>query len=223
MFVREKTRDPWFKRRIMRLTALEKRAVNCRNHAESSVATALEILENATLPDRPKCLELGCGQGALARLMVERFRARMTATDFDPAQLRLAESRLRDLGETVAFRIVDARDLPFGNEEFDVVFSFGVMHHIAGGWREVVGEVSRVLTSTGLFIFTDLYLPRWFAWGLERLFPRFDQLAFGPLNEVLEKSGLFIAYQAWTRHAAGAMIHGRTIARKAVRPTVRSP
>jgi ubiquinone/menaquinone biosynthesis C-methylase UbiE len=159
MIVGSRVRDPWLKRRIMRLTALEKRAVNGPKHAERTVSTALGILENVRLPERPNSLELGCGQGALARLMVERFQARMTATDFDPVQVRLAELRLRDLGESVSFRVVDARELPFADGEFDVVFSFGVMHHIAGGWRQVVREVSRVLTPVGLFVFTDLYLP----------------------------------------------------------------
>jgi cyclopropane fatty-acyl-phospholipid synthase-like methyltransferase len=207
-------RDPWLKRRIMRLTALEKRAVNSSEHAKRTVSTALGILENVRLPERPKCLELGCGQGALARLMVERFQARMTATDFDPAQVRLAESRLRDLGERIVFRTVDARDLPFGDGEFDVVFSFGVLHHIAGGWRRVVSEVSRVLTPTGLFVFTDLYLPHWFMWILGKLFPRFDQLAFGPLREVLETNGLDITYQMWERHMGGFLAYGKTVASK---------
>ena len=207
-------RDPWFKRRIMRLTALEKRAVNSSKHAERTVSTALGILENVGLPERPTCLELGCGQGALARLMVERFQARMTATDFDPAQVKLAESRLRDLGGRVSFQVVDARDLPFGDEAFDVVFSFGVMHHIAGGWRRVVGEVSRVLTPTGLFVFTDFYPPRWFVWVLTRMFPRFDQLAFGPLKEVLEENGLNVTYQAWGRHMWGFLTYGKTVASK---------
>jgi len=205
-------RDPWLKRRIMRLTALEKRAVNSPKYAERTVSIALEILENVSLPEHATCLELGCGQGALARLMVERFRARMTATDFDPAQVALAKSRLRDLGEKVSFQVVDARGLPFGDGEFDVVFSFGVMHHIAGGWRQVVGEVSRVLTPTGLFVFTDFYVPNWFTSILERIFPRFDQLAFGPLKEVLAENGLEITHQTWERHMGGLLAFGKTVA-----------
>ena len=212
MIVGSRVRDPWLKRRIMRLTALEKRAVNGPKHAERTVSTALGILENVRLPERPNSLELGCGQGALARLMVERFQARMTATDFDPVQVMLAELRLRDLGESVSFRVVDARELPFADGEFDVVFSFGVMHHIAGGWRQVVREVSRVLTPVGLFVFTDLYLPHWFVWILGKLFPQFDQLAFGSLRDVLTEHGLVITHQAWERHMGGFLAYGKTIA-----------
>lgn len=214
MTIGSEKQDSWLKRRIMRLTTLEKRAVNSSEHAKRTVSTAVEILENVRLPEHPTGLELGCGQGALARLMVERFQARMTATDFDPAQVALAESRLRDLGGRVSLRVVDARDLPFDDGQFDVVFSFGVMHHIAGGWRQAVGEVSRVLTPTGLFVFTDLYLPHWFVWILGKLFPRFDQLAFRPLKKVLEGNGLDITCQTWERHMGGLMTYGKTIASK---------
>ena len=206
-------RDSWPKRRLMRLTTLEKREVNSPKHAERTVSVALDLLDNVPLPERPRCLELGCGQGALARLMVERFEARMTATDFDPAQVALAESRLHDLGEKVTLRIVDARDLPFDDGQFDVVFSFSVMHHIAGGWRQVVAEVSRVLNSTGQFVFTDVYMPRWLTWIFGKLFPRFDQLSFGSLNDVLAEHGMDITYQAWEHH--GGLACGKTVASKA--------
>jgi len=209
----QKERDSWLKRRIMKLTMLEKRAVNGPRQAAQTAATALELLENVELPEHPTCLELGCGQGALARLMVERFGARMTATDFDPAQVRLAASRLGDLGERVTFRVVDARALPFHDGEFDAVFSLVVMHHIPGGWRQVVAEASRVLHSKGLFVFTDLYLPRGFAWIFGKLFPRFDQLAFDPLKEALGENGLKIMYH--TQEIRGGMAFGKTIASKA--------
>ena len=153
-----KAKDSWFRRRLMRLTSLEKRAVNSPRHAKRTVDVALELLSSIDLAPDAQCLELGCGQGTLARLLIERFGARVTATDFDPTQVDLARSKLRDLGETVSLQVIDARSLPYEDGRFDAVFSFGVMHHIAGGWRQVVGEVSRVLSPTGVFIFTDVYI-----------------------------------------------------------------
>jgi len=210
--VKAKGKDSWAKRRLMRLTSLEKRAVNSPKHAERTVSIALELLEHASLPERPTCLELGCGQGALARLLVERLDARVIATDVDLDQVRLAASRLADLGERVAVRVVDARELPFADEAFDAVFSFAVMHHIAGGWRQVVAEVSRVLRPAGRFVFTDVYIPRWLARVFGRLFPRFDQLAFDPLEAALAASGLKITHQTWEHH--GGMAFGKTVATK---------
>jgi ubiquinone/menaquinone biosynthesis C-methylase UbiE len=96
-----------------------------------------------------------------------------TATDFDPAQVELARSRLHDLGEAVSFQVFDATDLPFDDGRFDVVFSFGVLHHTARGRRRVVSEVFRVLTQTGAFVFTDIYIAGWFLQRFKVLFPRF--------------------------------------------------
>ncbi len=208
------TQDSWLKRRIMRLTVFEKWAVNRSKNAEKTVSVGEELLSHASLPDRPRSLELGCGQGALARLMVEHYHAQMIATDFDLAQIELAEARLRDLGDRVTLRCVDARDLPFEDGEFDVVFSFGVMHHIASEWRQVVREVSRVLTPTGRFIFTDFYLPRGFLRIFGKLCPHYDQLAYEPLKEVLREQGFEITYQTWERHMAGFLAYGKTIASK---------
>jgi SAM-dependent methyltransferase len=138
----------------------------------------------------------------------------VTATDFDPAQVALAESRLSDLRGRVILRVADARDLPFEDARFDAVFSFGVMHHIAGGWRRVVAEVARVLKPEGAFVHTDIYLADWVARRVRRLRPRFDQLEHGPLAEVLAENGFRIDHECWERHACGLLASGRTVARR---------
>ena len=207
--------DAWWKRRMMRLTTIEKRAVNSPEHARRTVEIGLSLLEHVSLPDRPICLELGCGQGALARLLVERLNARMTATDLDPTQVDLAVARLKDLGEHISLRVVDARELPFADGTFDGVFSFGVMHHIPGGWRRVIADVARVLTPEGRFIFTDYYVARWLAAPLNRLFPSSEQLMYEPLREALAERGFGITYHTWERQAGGLLTYGKTIASKA--------
>ena len=210
----EHRRDSWMRRRLMRLTAWEKRAVNSPQHAERTVRTGLELIEHVELPDRPECLELGCGQGALARLLTERFHARVTATDFDPAQVALAESRLSDLRGRVILRVADARDLPFEDARFDAVFSFGAIHHIAGGWRRVIAQVAHVLKPEGAFVFTDIYLADWVARWIRQLRPLFDQLEHGPLADALAENGFRIDHECWERHACGLLASGRTVARR---------
>jgi SAM-dependent methyltransferase len=148
--------DNWLLRRIMKLTSFEKWLINSPKHARHTERTALALLEHVDLQPQPHCLEIGCGQGALARLLVERYGAQMVASDYDPVQVALARRRLADLDGPVTFRVVDARDIPFNDAEFDALFSFGVLHHIPGGWREAVAEIARVLKPGGWFIFTDL-------------------------------------------------------------------
>lgn len=207
-------KDRWFTRRIMKLTRFEKSAVNSPSHAQRTRKIGLELVEHIELPPRPHCLEIGCGQGALARLLVERLDAQVIATDFDPDQVSLARERLSDLAERVTLQAVDARHLPFEDARFDAVFSFGVMHHIPRGWRQVVAEVARVLKPDGFFIFTDIFLAPALRCAARILFPRLDQLEKGALHECLADCALELKYSAEERDMFGLLRYEKAIAHK---------
>ena len=191
--------DNWFTKRVMKLTCFEKRFVNSPQHARRTEQTALALLEHVSLPPHPRCLEVGCGQGALARLLVERYGAQVVASDYDPAQVALAQERLADLGGQVEFRVVDARDMPFDDAQFDALFSFGVLHHIPGGWRKAVAEIARVLKPGGWFIFTDLVVTPRAARLTRRLLPRLDQLEEAALQGCLAEHGLHLEHYAYAQ------------------------
>ena len=203
--------DNWFIRRIMKLTCFEKKVMNSLKHARHTERTALALLEHVSLPPRPICLEIGCGQGALARLLVERYDAQVVASDFDPAQAALAQERLADLGERVELRVVDARAMPFDDAAFDAVFSFGVLHHIPGGWRQALAEITRVLEPGGWFVFTDLVISpragRLMRWLLLRLGP----LEETALHASLAENGLSLEHYECSR---GMMGYCTAVARK---------
>ena len=130
--------DGWFVRRMMRMTWLEKRLVNSPGNGERVASIVASLLERVALPPEPRCLEIGCGQAAASRVLVERYGARVVATDYDPAQVALARQRLGALDGRIEYRVVDARAMPFDDAQFDGVFSFDVLHHIPGGWRQAV-------------------------------------------------------------------------------------
>jgi len=197
--------DNWFLRRIMKLTCFERRLINSPHHARHTQQTALALLEHVSLPPQSRCLEIGCGQGALARLLVEQYGAQVVASDYDPAQVALAQERLADLGERVELRVVDARAIPFDAAAFDAVFSFGVLHHIPGGWRRALAEIARVLRSPepaegkpgGWFVFTDLVVAPRAGRLMKRLLPRFDQLEEAALQACLIQNGLHLEHYAY--------------------------
>jgi ubiquinone/menaquinone biosynthesis C-methylase UbiE len=188
--VKKVTSDSWLVRRIMKLTCLEKRLMNSPQRARQAEQTALALFEHINLPPQPRCLEIGCGQGVVTRLLVERFGAQAVATDFDPQQLAVAQERLADLGERVEFRIVDARAMPFDDGQFDAVFSFGVLHHVLNGWRQVIAEIARVVKPDGWFVFTDLVVSPRAGRLVRRLLPRLDQLEETALHACLVENGL---------------------------------
>jgi ubiquinone/menaquinone biosynthesis C-methylase UbiE len=185
-------------------------------HAQRTVRTALTLLEHVDLPSEPRCLEIGCGQGALTRLLVERYGARIVASDADPDQVAVAQERLADLEGEVEFRVVDGRAMPFGDACFDALFSFGVLHHIPGGWRQVIAEAARVLRPSGWFVFTDLALPPRAGRWLRRVLPRLDQLDEAALHNCLAENGLHLEHYEYDRAIlAGLMRYCIAVAQKA--------
>ncbi len=215
MAMKKMASDSWLARRMMRLTHGERRFVNDPANAERVAHIAGSLLNRVTLPPEPQCLEIGCGQGAGTRLLVERYGAWVVATDYDPAQLALAEERLADLEERVGFRVVDARTMPFDNEQFDGVVAFQVMHHIPAGWRQVVAEAARVLRPAGWFIFTDMVLPPRAGRVIRRLLHRLDPLEEMALHACLAQNGLHLEhYERGQRMLLGLMGHCEAVAHK---------
>jgi SAM-dependent methyltransferase len=90
-----------------------------------------------------KILVVGCGDGTEAALMSELLEAKVVgidvAGDFHPS----AAARVDLLAG-------DARELPFPEGSFDVVFSFHVLEHVASPERAVT-EMRRVVRAGGGF------------------------------------------------------------------------
>lgn len=95
-------------------------------------------------------LEIGCG----LETDLERFGRNGALTigiDLVPRHLELARRRFRNSGLPVSFVRSDAERLPFGDETFDVVYSFGVLHHTSE-MKLAIDEIHRVLRPGGVAI-----------------------------------------------------------------------
>jgi ubiquinone/menaquinone biosynthesis C-methylase UbiE len=103
-------------------------------------------------------LEVGCGRGAAAAMILEEFRpALLHAQDLDERMIRLAGRRLT-AGERrhVLLYVGDVLSLPYPDETLDAVFCFGVLHHVVD-WRSALGEIARVLKPAGIYYLEELY------------------------------------------------------------------
>lgn len=97
-----------------------------------------------------KVLEVGCGMG-VDLLEFAKNGARVTGIDLVDNHLKLA-SRLFALNKLEAKLLnADAEDLPFPPEAFDIVYSFGVLHHTPNT-QKAIDEVQRVLRPNGTAI-----------------------------------------------------------------------
>ncbi len=96
-------------------------------------------------------LEVGCGRGVGAQLILERFHAeRVDAFDLDPRMVALARQGHAARGGRVRFWVGDAASIPAPDARYDAVFDFGIIHHVPD-WRRALAEIRRVLKPGGRF------------------------------------------------------------------------
>jgi SAM-dependent methyltransferase len=92
-------------------------------------------------------LEIGCGMGLHTEQLARRG-ADITAIDLTAPAVEATSTRLRLRGLHGVVQQGDAEDLPFGPETFDLVWSWGAIHHSSRTAR-IVREIARVLKPQG--------------------------------------------------------------------------
>lgn len=94
-----------------------------------------------------RLLEIGCGLGT-DLLQFARGGAQVTGVDLTPASIELVKMRFALEKLPVDAQVADAERLPFADNSFDVVYSFGVLHHTPNT-QKAIDEVHRVLKPGG--------------------------------------------------------------------------
>lgn len=105
-------------------------------------------------------MEVGCGRGVGAELILSRFQPRhLHAVDLDVEMIQKAGARLSSSAtQAVSLYVADITCIPFKNETQDAVFGFGVLHHIPN-WRAAIFEIARVLKKDGIYYLEEFYPP----------------------------------------------------------------
>jgi SAM-dependent methyltransferase len=108
--------------------------------------------------DVRRVLDLGCTVGHNTLPWAEVFpQAEVHAIDVAAPCLRYAHARARALGRAVHFRQMDATQLDFPDESFDVVWSSMFLHEVPlKDIRRVLKEAHRVLRKGGLMLHMEL-------------------------------------------------------------------
>jgi demethylmenaquinone methyltransferase/2-methoxy-6-polyprenyl-1,4-benzoquinol methylase len=127
----------------MKMGKFEKLFVNSSNHSQRVSNQAERLLRYVNLEPGLKYLDVGTGNGAAPIFVAKKYGLQVTGVDVDPEQIEVAESNSVDISN-VHFFTVDSTQLPFEDNEFDIVSAFKVTHHIPN-WKDALAEMLRVL------------------------------------------------------------------------------
>jgi SAM-dependent methyltransferase len=118
-------------------------------HARARYTLEPYIFDFAKFPSARglKVLEIGVGMGA-DYLEWLKAGAQATGVDLSAASIARARQRCELAGYQPDLRVADAEQLPFADHSFDVVYSYGVMHH-SPNTPQCVREACRVLKPGG--------------------------------------------------------------------------
>ena len=143
--------------------------------------------ELRTIPTEYKrYLEVGCGQGIDSFYICSKLNkeAEYVGIDYSPESLKLAKSyiprakKVFDLKTTPEFQHGNALSLIFSREEFDFVYSMGVLHHTPNP-QKCINEIYRILKKGGqakIFLYRKYSLKVGFAKGLRLIQAILDKL-----------------------------------------------
>ena len=129
-----------------------------------------------------KTLEIGVGLGSDHQKLAETG-AILSGIDLTPRAINHTKRRFELMGLNSDLQIADAENLPFEDNSFDAIYSWGVLHH-SPDTQKAVNEVYRVLKAGGLakiMIYNKYSLigyMLWFRYALMKFRP------FKPLNAI---------------------------------------
>jgi SAM-dependent methyltransferase len=125
------------------MTVLEIRAADPQN--QDMLRT---YLADAAIPQGARVLEVGCGTGAVTR-MLAAWPGVIEAVGIDPSPALVAKARELGAGvPTLTFKEADGRSLPFADERFDVVVFHTTLCHVSEP-EAVLREAVRVMLPGG--------------------------------------------------------------------------
>lgn len=102
-------------------------------------------------------LEVGCGMGTHAALLAGAG-ARLTAVDLTERAVEVTRRRFQISGLRGRIERADAEQLPFADDSFELVWSWGVIHH-SRSMETCLAEITRVLRPGGRLLLMVYYRP----------------------------------------------------------------
>lgn len=141
---------PWFFKELKQ--ELSMMSSNYKNYNKKISNENISKLSNLDLKQpNIKILELGCGDASLWNKNFNHIPSNweITLTDFSDGMLKDAKKNLGEKRSRFNFKIVNAENIPFEEESFNVVIANHMLYHVPN-INNALKEINRVLKSEGI-------------------------------------------------------------------------
>lgn len=200
-------------------TVLMYRAFSYDGKRQMSRHIIESVAEYVNSPEGGRCLDVGCGSGALAIAVAKRNpQATVTGIDRWGAEYasfskRLCEDNARAEGvaERIAFAQGDALKLDFPDGAFDAVTSNYVYHNIPGRDRQaILLETLRVLKKGGTFVIHDIFSKAKYG-DMQAFVKRLKDMGYEHVELIPTDNGRFMSpWEAkWMALGGSAILFGK--------------
>jgi tocopherol O-methyltransferase len=126
---------------------------------ESKEEAQLQLIEHlaqlANIKPHAHILDIGCGFGASALFLAEKFNATVRGITISPAQIEIARQAAAQRRLDVTFLLMDAEAMNFPNQ-FDVLWSVESISHYQDR-PKFFASAAKLLKPNGVFAFTDWF------------------------------------------------------------------
>ncbi len=176
------------------------------------------VASYVSIPDGGKCLDVGCGSGALTIACASRNpRAELTGIDrwgkeYASFSRKLCENNAKAEGvENTSFMQGDALKLPFEDETFDAVTSNYVYHNIPSRDRQaILLETLRTLKKGGTFAIHDIMSKAKYG-DMQAFVRKLKEMGYSEAKLIDTTNGMFMSrWEAtWMGLSGSAILTGR--------------
>ena len=110
------------------------------------------LLQNLQLKPNQRVLELGCGNAIFWKAVSSKIPEgiKLTLSDVSMGMLDAAKNNTNELDFVENHAVIDAQQIPFNDETFDVIIANYMLYHVPD-IDKALNEISRVLKTNGLF------------------------------------------------------------------------
>ena len=118
--------------------------------AKNSKTLFNDIVTNINPGDN--ILEIGCGTNTISKKIVD-MGANITIIDISEKAIEIAKQHFQEGIINISCVVMDAENLKFNDNSFDLVYGSGILHHLS--IEKAIIEIKRVLKKDGKAVFYE--------------------------------------------------------------------